>query len=152
MAKFVYKLQNVLDIKMKLETQAKTSYAVAVAKLNEEEEKLKELVAIKHRYEDEYRQMGNKKISVADLISCKQCIDHSRERIKQQNISIKTAQKNLEIARFRLSEAVKDRKIHEKLREKAFEQFLAEISETEKKEIDELVSYKYNSKDEAGDE
>ena len=38
---------------------------------------------------------------------------------------------------------MKDRKTHEKLRENAFDEFLMELSAEEKKEIDELVSYKY---------
>ena len=40
---------------------------------------------------------------------------------------------------------MKDRKTHEKLREKAFENFLIELSAQEKKEIDELVSYRYGA-------
>ena len=39
MAKFVYRMQNVLDIKMKMEEQAKASYAMRRMKLSEEEEK-----------------------------------------------------------------------------------------------------------------
>ena len=40
MAKFVYKMQSLLNIKLKLEDQAKTAYGLARAALNEEEEKL----------------------------------------------------------------------------------------------------------------
>ena len=47
-------------------------------------------------------------------------------------------------ARESLNEVMKERKIYEKLREKAFEDFLMELNEEEKKEIDELVSYTYN--------
>jgi flagellar FliJ protein len=39
-----------------------------------------------------------------------------------------------------------ERKTHEKLREKAFEQFKEELKQVESKEIDELVSFTYNSK------
>ena len=38
MAKFVYKMQNILNIKMRLETQAKTEFSQASARLDEEEE------------------------------------------------------------------------------------------------------------------
>ena len=48
----------------------------------------------------------------------------------------------------KLTEAVQDRKIHEKLKEKAFEQFKLDINAQEMKEIDETVSFKYNNKDE----
>ena len=34
MAKFIYKMQNILDIKLRLETQAKTEYAEAKADQN----------------------------------------------------------------------------------------------------------------------
>ena len=43
MAKFTYKMQNILDIKYKLETQAKTAFSIAAANLNKEEEKLEAL-------------------------------------------------------------------------------------------------------------
>ena len=40
MAKFVYRMQNILEIKYKIESQAKSHYSNMQAKLNEEQEKL----------------------------------------------------------------------------------------------------------------
>ena len=40
MVKFSYKMQNILNIKFKLENQAKTGLANAMAKLEEEKQKL----------------------------------------------------------------------------------------------------------------
>lgn len=40
MAKFIYRMQNILDIKLKLESQAKIAYSQANAALREEEAKL----------------------------------------------------------------------------------------------------------------
>ena len=45
MAKFAYRMQNILDIKEKMESQAKISYSIANGKLMEEQEKLKQLIA-----------------------------------------------------------------------------------------------------------
>lgn len=45
----------------------------------------------------------------------------------------------------RLNDAVKERKTYEKLRENAFEDFMQEMNAQESKEIDELVSYSYQS-------
>ena len=39
-----------------------------------------------------------------------------------------------------------ERKTHEKLREKAFEQFKEELKQGESKEIDELVSFTYGKR------
>jgi flagellar FliJ protein len=41
---------------------------------------------------------------------------------------------------------MKDRKIHEKLKENAFEEFKIELNNEEKKEIDQLVSFTYSDK------
>lgn len=46
-----------------------------------------------------------------------------------------------------MNEAVKERKIHEKLKENQFEVFLQELNREEIKEIDQLVSYQYNNRD-----
>ena len=54
------------------------------------------------------------------------------------------AEKNLELARKRLNAVMVERKAHEKLREKAFEQFKQELAAEEAKEIDQLVSFNYH--------
>ena len=79
------------------------------------------------------------------MIDTRKAIDYQRELIKGQLVEIRVAEKNFEMARIRLNEAIKDRKTHEKLREKAFEEFLMELSQEENKEIDQLVSYRYSA-------
>ena len=58
MAKFIYKMQSLLNIKEKLEDQAKTAYGLAKAALNEAEEKLAELIARKNQYIENKRQVS----------------------------------------------------------------------------------------------
>ena len=50
MAKFLYRMQNILNIKYKLETQAKTEFSLAAAALRREEEKLENLRQRKRAY------------------------------------------------------------------------------------------------------
>ena len=57
MAKFTYKMQNILDIKYKLETQAKTAFSIAAANLNKEEEKLEALRQRRIGYEIRAREL-----------------------------------------------------------------------------------------------
>lgn len=148
MAKFVYKLQNVLEIKNKMERQAKSVYAEANRKLNMEQEKLEQMIIEKKRLEDHYRELATGTLAPIELMEARRSIDFQRELIKNQIVEIRVAEKNLELARARLSEAVKERKTHEKLRENAFEEFLAELSAEEKKEIDEVVSYRFGAEKE----
>lgn len=50
-----------------------------------------------------------------------------------------------------MAEAMKERKMHETLREKAFEAFLQEENHAESKAIDELTSYTYGQKSRQAD-
>ena len=56
MAKFIYKMQSLLNIKEKLEDQAKTAYGLARMTLNGEEAKLAQLIARKEQYVEQKRQ------------------------------------------------------------------------------------------------
>lgn len=147
MAKFVYRMQNILDIKNKLETQARNSYAVARMRLTQEEEKLNLLFAQKKSYEDAYREQLSGNIDVRQINICRNAIELSKNMIKLQLVEVKVAGKNLEAARIRLGEVMKERKIQEKLREKAFDEFLKELNDQEKKEIDELVSFRFEQEE-----
>lgn len=147
MAKFVYRMQNILDIKNKLETQARNSYAVARMRLTQEEEKLNSLFAQKKSYEDAYREQLSGSIDVRQINICKNAIELSKNMIKKQLVEVKVASKNLEAAQIRLGEVMKERKIQEKLREKAFDEFLKELNDQEKKEIDELVNFRFEQEE-----
>ena len=56
MAKFVFKLQNILSIKEKLEDQAKAEYGMEIIKLREEEDCLKLLIHKKESYQQELKE------------------------------------------------------------------------------------------------
>lgn len=145
MAKFTYRMQNILDIKYKMESQARAIYASSRARLNEEQDRLEGLFAGKKKLEDSYREKAQGSLNVRELLDARNAIDYQKEQIKNQLVRVRVAEKNLEVAKSRLNEVMKDRKTHEKLREKAFEGFLLELGAQEKKEIDELVSYKYGA-------
>lgn len=150
MAKFIYKLQNVLDVKLKLEDQAKTAFSLAAARLNEEEERLKSLYEAYTAAQEAYRQCSIGILDMMELKSAKDTVEYVKEQIARQKRAVEQAKKMLEVARFQLNEAMKDRKIHEKLKENAFEEFIHEENEAEKKEIDQLVSFTYNNNGKAG--
>lgn len=148
MAKFIYRMQNVLDIKMRLETQAKTNYAEKSALLQAEEDKMRSLLIRLREYEGMAKENSKGVINISEIKRCNDATKIIKEYVKQQAIQIRIAQKNLEKAREELNEAMKGRKVHEKLKEKAFDEFKLELNEQEKKEIDEVVSFKYNDNSE----
>ncbi len=146
MAKFKYRMQNILNIKEKLEEQAKNEFAAARRRLDDEEEKLEELKQRKAGYEEEGRRLRMSALNILDLTDNKNAIDTMDEYIALQQIEVNKAAALLEEARIKLTEAMKEAKIHNRLREKAFEEFKKEINAQESKEIDELTSYTYGQK------
>lgn len=148
MAKFLYSMQNVLDIKERLETQAKTEYAEMDNRLFIEEETMKRLGKRLDSYENLARSSASERLDIMEMRRCNEAIDIIKNQMTQQAVRIRIAQRNVDNAMKKLTEAVQDRKIHEKLKEKAFEQFKLDINAQEMKEIDETVSFKYNNKDE----
>lgn len=146
MAVFKYRLQNVLDIKMRMEEQAKAAFAAANARLLEEEEKLQMLIERKSAYEDEGRRMREAVLNVNDLRDNTRAIENIKEQIEAQKKEVTKATSAVEGARRKLTEAVQERKIHDKLKENSFEEFVREVNAAESKEIDELVSYTYGER------
>lgn len=144
MAKFIYKMQNILNVKYKLETQAKTEYSFAANRLKEEQKKLAELRKRKVFYENKIRELMNSNLNILEIKTARQGIENMEEAIKKQLVTVKVAEMNLEQARIRLNGVMIDRKTHEKLKENAFTEFVKELGAQESKEIDELVSYSYN--------
>ena len=63
--------------------------------------------------------------------------------IRRQMIQVQVAEKNVEAARQKLEEVMKERKTQEKLREKDFEDFKQQLAQEDNKVVDELVSYSY---------
>ena len=146
MAKFRYRMQSILEIKKKLEEQAKNGFAAARAALNEEEDKLEQLKKRKEAYEDEGRALRENTLNIMDIIENKEALLRMDEFIADQRLNVKRAQDRMEEARLALQTAMQESKTQEKLREKAFEQFVKEENKRESKEIDELVSYTYGRK------
>lgn len=145
MAKFVYRMQNILDIKSKLEESAKQEYADARIRLNEEEEKLSRLEKRKDGYYEEYRKALAGSLDFVKIDECSDSISIMDDMIMTQQNVVKKRSKELEKARVKLNQVMQERKMQEKLKEKDFQAFLTELNINEGKETDEVVSYQYNN-------
>jgi flagellar FliJ protein len=137
-------MESILQIKQKLEEQAKIAYGNMRLKLTQEEEKLEELKHKKNAYEEEMKLLRSDRLDILKIKQCEQAIEVTKMNIKQQTTVVKNAAHRLEIARIRLNEAMVERKTQEKLKEKAFEEYLLEFDSEERKEVDELNSFHYN--------
>lgn len=146
MAKFIYRMQSILNIKEKLEEQARMDFAQANMRLAAEEEKLQQLEDRKAFYEDKARQLQKDSLKVMDILENQNAIERMKEFIAAQQLEVKKAEAVVEETRLALMEAMQETKTQHKLKEKAFEEFMREENAREAKEIDELTSYTYGQK------
>ncbi|MCR4779085.1 MAG: flagellar export protein FliJ [Lachnospiraceae bacterium] len=143
MARFVYKLQNVLNLKERLEEQQKIAFAEAESKRDEEMFKLQSYRKKREDIIESLKEASMGNLSVTELRHLNNDVKTTDMLIANQEKATWKAEEEVERQRTLLADAVKERKIHEKLREKAFENFLKEEEAKEKTSIDELVSARY---------
>lgn len=147
MAKFRYRMQNILDIKIKMETQEKNEFGIAARRLAEEEEKLEELHARQTGYYADLKEAQEGNLDIKEINNLKTSINTMKSLIRTQMLEVNKAQRELELARARLNEVMMERKTHENLKERDFEIFKADIAAQEAKEIDQLISFTHNKGD-----
>lgn len=146
MARFRYRMQSILDLKLKTEGQAKTEFGLARRALIEEEEKLEALYARRERFFEESRRMREEEaLPVRDIMEIDRFMDTLDDMIEGQKLAIKRAEEVVEEKRRLLEAEMQERKMQERLREKAFEQFLKDERQAEYKEIDERSSFVYGA-------
>lgn len=146
MAKFRYRMQNILDIKEKLEEQAKITYGIAQQKHAEEQEKLQEMVIRRTRYERNLKKLMDGPLDLHKIQVMRQATESMKVLVRRQMVEVHKAELELDAARKALTEVMQERKMHEKLRERAFSDFLKDQEHEEGLAVDQLVSYTYNAK------
>ena len=119
MARFRFSMQSILDVKYKLETQAKQAFAAAQAALNAQEEKLRALEARKASYEDRVRELLEGNLRVLEIEENQAAIKTMERYIEAQKAEVELARRKTERARADMADAMRERKTYETLREKA---------------------------------
>lgn len=146
MAKFVYRMQNILNIKLKLESQAKIAYSNANRALQEEQEVLQQLMLRRMEYEKKLKALMEGAINISEINHARADVNSMKNLIRKQLMAVRKAEILVEEARRNLNSVMQERKTYEKLKEKEFEAFKKELLYEESKEIDQLVSYSYNDR------
>lgn len=142
MSVFRFRMQNILEMKEKLEEQAKTEFAQAQRKLTEEQELLAQIIKRKEDYIAYGIQLRNEAINVREVLDNKSAIEYTEALEKEQRLAVNVAQKAVDAASRKMMDARAQTKTYEKLKEHAFEEFLQEENRAESKEIDQLNSYR----------
>lgn len=144
MARFIFPMQNILDMKEKLEEQEKNQYSQANRRLQEAEAEQEALALRLEREKEKLQEDISASLNIKEIRRREEAVEILRMYVRQQMLVVKQREKEVEVARERLNEAMKERKTFEKLREHALEKFRIEENLREQKEVDEIVSYRYS--------
>ena len=142
MARFIFSMQNILNMKEKLEEQAKNNFAQANRSLQEALLMQKQCENKLEAGKQTLKEAMLENLKVGQIRRREDDVEIFRMYLRQQILVVKQKEKEVE---EHLNEAMKERKTFEKLKEKAFEKFVAEENQKEQKEVDELVSYRYGA-------
>ena len=143
MTRFSFRLESILQIKIKLEEQARMEFAAAKVHLLEEEEKLEALKARKTGYEQELKKLYMDDLDLKKINFTASAINIVDGQIRTQGFAVKRAEKQVEIATDKMNKVMQERKSMEKLKENKFAEYMREYNEEESKQTDELISYQY---------
>lgn len=143
MAKFNFKMENILNVKGILEREAENTYRIASSELRLEEDKLSDCYSKLETVENKNRNARNGVFRVSDLHYYQERANYEKEKYKNQALKVNVANKNCNLASSKLHSAKLERKTYEKLKEKEFEEYKLEQKKVESSIIDEFVSYSY---------
>lgn len=143
MAKFVFKLQTLLNVKKQMEENMKNELGKAIRSLEDEKRTYCE---IEGEREEVIRQVGSessKGIKVEKIKEYTAYISHLKIKLERQQENINVAADIVDKYREQLIQVMQEREMLDKLREKRFEEFTRELIKDEQKVSDEITNYKY---------
>ncbi|MBP3195716.1 MAG: flagellar export protein FliJ [Butyrivibrio sp.] len=147
MAKFVYRMQSILNIKQKTEGQIKMEYAAAQSELNRQQDILDDYFRRKDNYLLEAENLRNEeKLNLQDILDNQYATAQMDVMIASQAQVVKMHEEIVEKIRVRLTRAIQERKMQEILRDRAFAEFIEEEKQEEAKENDQRISYTYGQR------
>ncbi len=147
MARFVYRMQSVLNIKQQTENQTKMEFAVAQAEYNKQLDILEEYIQRKERYLKEAEELRNEEsLKLQEILDNQFATAQMDAMIKQQSQVIKQYEARLEKVRVKLTRNIQERKMQETLRDRAFAEYLEQEKQEEAKENDQRTSFTYGQK------
>lgn len=150
MAKYVFKLQTLLNLKLQLEDSLKNELGKAVQRLEEEKRIQKQIELNREECINKVNIESSRGTTVEKLREYSGYISLLKEKIELQKENVKYAENNVDNYRENLIKVVQEKKMLEKLKEKNHEDFIKNELKEERGINDEIVSYKYNSGEKNG--
>lgn len=143
MIKFSFKLQSLLNVKLRLEDNLKNELGKAIQMLEYEKKLLTALENEMEACRQELSVSFRGKITVGKIKKYNLYIEAISVKIRAQNDRVNNALENVDKVRNELLKVVKDRQILEKYKGKRYSDYMLEQAREEQMINDEITSYKF---------
>jgi flagellar FliJ protein len=140
MGGFVFRLQKVLDHRSRIEENKKQVFAKSRIQYLNEKEKLD---ILNDTLKGFYSRDGQKNTSAFSYIAAYNYSTLMEERIEDQEKVVSVCEEDMNKKKDEFNVSRKDRKIIDKLKENALQEYNADIEKREQKMNDEFALYKY---------
>lgn len=142
---FRFKLQRVLDLKLKQEDEKKNQIATLMQAIKTKEDELEALIIEKKQKEFSLNDNRKRGISILEIRNINQYLLFLDKKINTLRFEISSLESNLNQKRLEYLELQKERKTFEKLKEKDYEKYLYNEKKEEEKMIDQIVTFNKNN-------
>ncbi|HEY4543636.1 MAG TPA: flagellar export protein FliJ [Tissierellaceae bacterium] len=137
--RYKFKFQNLLNYKETMENFKKSEYGKALNSYYEEENVLNQIEKTRESI------LNNKNQDIINIGNLRMYNNYLKKidlDIEEQKELVEVSRKQMEKSQKELVEAMKDKKVFEKLKEKDLKEFLKEEKKIEDKVIDEIVTFR----------
>ena len=142
---FRFKLQRVLDLKLKQEDEKMNQIATLMQAIKTKEDELEALISEKKQKEFSLNDNRKRGISILEIRNINQYLLFLDKKINTLRFEISSLESNLNQKRLEYLELQKERKTFEKLKEKDYEKYLYNEKKEEEKMIDQIVTFNKNN-------
>jgi flagellar FliJ protein len=141
---FNFKLQRILDLKLKQEDEKKNQISSLMQLIKTKEDELELLLTEKKYKENHLNDIRKNGVSILEIRNINQYISFLDKKMNTIRFEISSLETNLKQKRIEYLELQKERKTFEKLKEKDYEKFIYNEKKEEEKMIDQIVTFKKN--------
>jgi len=140
MKRFEFRLSAKLRLTVQEERQALWEYRERAAELTKEEEIFNTLIEVRKKLWETLRLSDGHSLNVNELLSYQQFLPVVEKKVKAQAKRVDEAQDRLNKARDAFLKIRTERRMLEKLKERAYQEYLADCLREEQKQIDEVAT------------
>ena len=140
MKRFRFRLERILRFKEQVEQQKKLILADRNEDLRRENNRLSDLTTKREEYSKKYRRLFRGRIDVNNLKTALRFLNKIKGDVVLQTKKVDNAEKEVESAKLRLQDSMRDRKKFANLKKRKRKDYDFESNREDRKELDEFAS------------